>query len=306
LNPTFPDREVALEKESQLAGIKADNEQPTSVARNLLRENLFGAHPYALRNSGSAKAVAALTPDQLRSFHKEYVTAKNGVISVFGAVKADEVRRQVEKLFAAMPSGKLAFEQPPLPKPVEDVPPVSGHLAKQQGIVMVGFQGMTVDNPDRPAMEIIAEASNDLGSRFFNRIREKMGLAYFVGAAQFCGLAPGAFLFYLGTDPKKVDPVTVELRDEIASLAKDGLTEEELVRAKKKLLGGEAIRNQSNASLAATTAVDELMGEGFDSYTRRREQIEKISLDDTRRVASKYFQQTAGVVATVTPPAKTP
>ncbi len=306
LNPTFPDREVALEKESQLAGIKAENEQPTSVARNLLRENLFGSHPYALRNSGSAKAVAALTPDQLRRFQKEYVTAKNGVISVFGAVKADDVRRQVEKLFADMPSGKLAFEQPPMPKPVADVPPVSGYLAKQQGIVMVGFQGMTVDNPDRPAMEIIAEASNDLGSRFFNRIREKMGLAYFVGAAQFYGLAPGAFLFYLGTDPKKVDPVTVELRDEIASLAKDGLTEEELVRAKKKLLGGEAIRNQSNASLAATTAVDELMGEGFDSYTRRREQIEKISLDDTRRVASKYFQQPAGVVATVTPPAKTP
>ncbi len=306
LNPTFPDREVELEKQSQLAGIKAEDEQPTAVARNLVRERLFGSHPYALRNTGFSDSVAAITPAQLRTFHKEFVTSKNGVISVFGAVKADDVRKLVEKLFAAMPAGQLAFGVPPAVTPVASVPPSTARLDKQQAIVMVGFQGMAVDNPDRPAMELIAEASNDLGSRFFNRIREKMGLAYFVGAAQFYGLAPGAFLFYLGTDPKKVDPVTVELRDEIAGLAKDGLTEEELSRAKKKLLGGEAIRNQSNAALAATTAVDELMGEGFDAYTRRKEVIEKISLDDTRRVASKYFQQPASVEVTVLPPDKQP
>jgi len=306
INPSFPDREVALEKQSQLAGIKAEDEQPTSVARNLLRERLFGSHPYGLRNAGSAPAVAALTPEMLREFHREYAVAKNGVISVFGAVNAEEVRKLVEKDFAGMPSGKLAFEKPPVPEAVSSVPPATANLDKQQGIVMVGFQSVTVDDPDRPAMEIVAEASNDLGSRFFNRIREKMGLAYFVGAAQFYGLAPGAFLFYLGTDPKKVEPVTHELRDEIALLAKDGLTQEELDRAKKKLLGAEVIRNQSNAALATTTAVDELMGQGFDSFTRRREEIEKISLDDTRRVASKYFQQPSGVEVTVVPPEKKP
>jgi len=305
-HPSFPDREVALEKQGQLAGIKAEAEQPTSVARNLLRERLFGTHPYALRNAGSAEAVAALTPEMLREFHKEYAVAKNGVISVFGAVNAEEVRKLIEKDFASMEPGKLAFEKPPVPEAVSSVPPATANLDKQQGIVMVGFQSVTVDDPDRPAMEILAEASNDLGSRFFNRIREKMGLAYFVGAAQFYGLAPGAFLFYLGTDPKKVESVTHELRDEIALLAKDGLTQEELDRAKKKLLGAEVIRNQSNAALATTTAVDELMGEGFDSFTRRREQIEKISLDDTRRVASKYFQQPSGVEVTVVPPEKKP
>jgi len=306
INPSFPDREVALEKQGQLAGIKAEDEQPTSVARNLLRERLFGSHPYALRNAGAAGAVAALTPEMLREFHREFAVAKNAVISVFGAVDAEEVRKLVEKDFASMPPGRLAFDKPPVPSPVSSVPPATANLDKQQGIVMVGFQSVAVDDPDRPAMEVVAEASNDLGSRFFNRIREKMGLAYFVGAAQFYGLAPGAFLFYLGTDPKKVEPVTHELRDEIALLARDGLSQEELDRAKKKLLGAEAIRNQSNAALATTTAVDELMGEGFDSFTRRREEIEKITLDDTRRVASKYFQQPSGVEVTVVPPEKKP
>ena len=306
IHPSFPEREVALEKQSQLAGIKAEDEQPTSVARNLVRERLFGSHPYALRNSGSAGSVASLAPDQLRAFHKELATARNGVLSVFGDVDPETVRKLVEKDFGAMPSGALAFENPPAPVPVSSLPPATAHLDKQQAIVMVGFQGMRVDDPDRPVMELISEASNDLGSRFFNRIREKMGLAYFVGASQFYGLAPGAFLFYLGTDPKKAGPVTIELRDEIAQLAKDGLTDEELVRAKKKLLGAEAIRNQSNAALAATCAVDELLGDGFDAFTRRKQVLEKISLDDTRRVASKYFQQPAGVEVTVLPSDKQP
>jgi zinc protease len=182
----------------------------------------------------------------------------------------------------------------------------TGQLDKKQAIVMVGFQGTTADSPDRTAMELISEASNDLGSRFFNRIREKMGLAYFVGAAQFYGLAPGAFIFYLGTDPAKVDAVQKEFRSEIAGMAKDGLTDEELARAKKKLLGGEAIRNQSNSAFAAACAVDELMGLGWDAYTRRKVEVEKITLDDVRRVASKYFESPSRVEAVVAPAAAAP
>lgn len=304
INPVFPEREVNLEKQSLLAGIKAEDEQPTAVGRNLVREHLFGSHPYALRNAGGVESVSALTPDQLRTFQKDYVTARNGVISVFGDVHAEQVKALVEKYFAAMPSGQLAFQTPPVPAPVSAASPVTAHLDKQQGIVMVGFQSVAVNDPDREALELINEASNDLGSRFFNRIREKMGLAYFVGAAQFYGLAPGAFIFYLGTDPQKVEAVTRELRDEVSLLSRDGLTEDELQRAKKKLLGAEAIRNQSNGALAATCATDELVGAGYDAFTRRKEEIEKISLDDIRRVAAKYFPSSSSVEATVLPPDK--
>lgn len=304
LHPTFPEREVNLEKQSLLAGIKAEAEQPTAVGRNLVRGHLFGAHPYGLRNAGTAESVPTLTPALLHAFQKDFVTASNGVISVFGDVQANEVKTLVEKYFAAMPAGQLAFQNPPVPAPVTTGAPVNTNLDKQQGIVMLGFQSVAVNDSDRVALELINEASNDLGSRFFNRIREKMGLAYFVGAAQFYGLAPGAFIFYLGTDPKKVDAVTGELRDEVSLLAKDGLTEDELQRAKKKLIGAEAIRNQSNQALAATCATDELMGTGYDDFTRRKAEIEKVSLDDTRRVAAKYFPASAAIVATVTPPQK--
>jgi len=78
---------------------------------------------------------------------------------------------------------------------------------------MVGYQGSDVFSPDRHALELIDEASSDLGSRFFIRIREKMGLAYYVGASQMQGLVPGLFAFYLGTDPQKIEPVKTALLD---------------------------------------------------------------------------------------------
>lgn len=301
LNPTFPEREVELEKRTQLAGIKADEEQVTSVARNLVREKLFGEHPYALRNIGRPEAVAGISAETLSAFHKKFATSRNGVISVFGDVKAEEIVPLFERLFSGMSPGELAFEQVKKPAPLSGVAPAKIHKDKQQAVLMIGFQGVSVKDSDRTALELINEASSDLGSRFFNRIREKMGLAYFVGAAQFCGLAPGAFLFYLGTDPQKVEAVTKEMRSEIANLAEHGLTEEELQRARAKLLGAEAIRNQSNSAFGVACAIDELMGLGYDNSTHRKEEIEKITLDDIRHVTAKYFRADSSVEATVLP-----
>ena len=83
----MPEKAVAREKEVQIAGIKEEEEQLTTVARNILREALFPDHPYALRGKGSAESVAKLTPKELLEFRDRYLVAKNGVISVFGNVK---------------------------------------------------------------------------------------------------------------------------------------------------------------------------------------------------------------------------
>lgn len=303
-NPTFPAAEVDLEKNAQLAAIKEEDEQITAVARNAAREKLFGSHPYALRNTGSADSVAKLTSEELQAFFKKYTVAKNGVIAVFGDVKADEVLKLVEKDFGQMPSGELTLTSPPVPAPLTAPVNVVEQRNKQQAVVMFGYPSASILDPDRVALELINEASNDLGSRFFNRIRENLGLCYYVGASNFAGLAPGCFVYYLGTDPKKVERVTTEFQDEISKLATDGLTEDELVRAKKKLLGAEAIRNQSNGTFAASTAINELVGLGYDNYLKRKQQIEAVTLDDIKKVAGKYFNTPNRVEVIVQPPAQ--
>ena len=303
-NPTFPQKAIDREKEAQLASIKAEEEEPTSLARNLMRRTLFAGHPYGLRSSGSPETVAGLDRDQLLAFHQQYVAGRNGVIAVFGAVKADEVKALVEKLFCELPSGQSALEIPPQPAPLAAAQSVEEYKEKEQAIVMVGFRGLDLFSPDRYALELIEEACSDLGSRFFVRIREKLGLAYFVGASQVAGLVPGPFVFYLGTDPAKVEAVKAEFLDEIRMLATDGLTPEELARSKAKLLGQEAMRNQSNDAFAHACALDELYGLGFDEYTRLRARIEAITLEDVREVARKLFSEAPSVLAVVRPEGK--
>ena len=300
-NATFPENEVAREKDSQLASIKAEDDQITAVARNLLKPRLYGNHPYALRSTGSPETVTSLTAADLKSFRDRLMTGRNGVLAIFGAVRTQEALDLAKKDFGSLREGEQLLTIPPAAEPLSSSVEASEERTKQQAVVMKGFLGTSITGADRPALELIEEASSDLGSRFFNRIREKLGLAYFVGASNSTGLAPGAFVFYLGTDPKKVDLAKSEFNDEIAKLATDGLTQEELDRAKAKLLGAEAIRNQSPAALGGLCATNELLGLGYDHDKVRKEEIEKVTLEEIKRVSQKYFRDGKSVEVVVGP-----
>ena len=306
LNATFPVEAIEREKEVQFAGIRAEEEKVTTLARNVLRKALFLNHPYALRANGSEESVASLTRSQLVAFRDQFVVGRNGVISVFGNVKAAKVKELLEKRLATMRPGELALTRSPIPKPLPKTCVVERLKDKAQAVMAVGYQGADILSEDRHALELIDTASSDLGSRFFIRIREEMGLAYYVGATQMHGLVPGIFAFYLGTDPEKTTPVQAALLEEIEKLARDGLTEIELARAKKKVVGGEMLANQSNEAFGYMAALDELYGLGFDNYKKLPAEIEAVTLEDIKRVAAKYFRDRNYVLAMVRPPPKAP
>lgn len=304
LNATMPDKAVAREKEVQIAGIKEEEEKLTTVARNIMRETLFTRHPYALRGNGSVETVQKLASKDLLEFRDKFLVAKNGVVSVFGDVKAAEVKQLFEQLLGKMKPGVQALTDAKPAPPLTKTEKVQSLKEKSQGVLMVGYRGVDMFNPDRHALELIDEASSDLGSRFFVKIREEMGLAYYVGSSQMMGLVPGLFAFYLGTDPAKIDRVQKALMDEINKLAAEGLSEVELVRAKKKIVGQQQIANQSNDSFGYQCALDELYGLGFDHYKSLERDVNAVTLADIKRVAAKYFKDQPYVLATVKPPEK--
>ncbi|MBJ7326848.1 MAG: insulinase family protein, partial [Chthoniobacterales bacterium] len=301
LRSQFPAEEIEREKEDQLAALKSEDEQITTVARHAMRRAVFGGHPYGLRSNGTEESVASLNRGQLLAFRDQCVTARNGVLAIFGDIQQAEVRELARELFGAMPSGHLLMENPPAPPPLSAPVEIVKNEPKQQAVLMAGFLGADALSPDRVALELIDTASSDMASRFFHRIREELGLAYFVGASQMMGFARGIFTFYLGTDPAKVDLVRKNFDEEIASLASEGLTVDELARAKKKLLGTEAIRNQSLETFAHIVSVDELYGLGFDHYTRRAGEITSVTPEEVRRIAQKYFQHPCRATVLVTP-----
>ena len=304
LNATMLPEAVAREKEIQLAKIKDEDEKPIAVARNLLKRTLFPNHPLALRSEGTPESIARLDPKDLLAFRDRYIVARNGVIAVFGKVKAEQVIALFEQKLGALLPGELALKMPPLSPHLTETKIVEAELEKAQAVLVVGFRGTDVFDPDRYALELIDEVSSDLASRFFIRIREQMGLAYYVGASQIQTLSPGLFVFYLGTDPEKIESVKGAFLHEIRKLSTEGLTPIELARAKKKLIGQQQIQNQSNDVFAYMTALDELYGLGFNHSQELVAKVNGVTLGDIKRVTAKYFAKQPYVLAIVRPPVK--
>lgn len=301
LRPTFPEDEVEREKVAQIAGIKSESDHLVSLAVRRLRETLFAGHAYAHVRSGTEVSVNALTPAESKAFQQDYIAGSNGVLAVYGAIDSEKAEALIRDHFAALPSGQRVFSEVVVPEILTESQVIDLPTDKQQAVLVTGYPGAALDSPDRLALELIEEACSDMSSRLFMRIREEMGLAYYVSASQMFGLAPGVFYFYVGTDPEKLDDVQAALADEVAKLAADGLEPLEFARAKKTLLGKAAMGAQGTGARAAMESLDELYGFGHDHGKSLEARVEAIDLDEANRILKDYFHEKPSITVRVSP-----
>ncbi len=302
-SPAWPGDAVERERQIQLAGIRDQRDHLLRSAMIRLRRELFGAAAYGLDSMGDPESVAAITLSDVAGWHARLAAPNNCVLSVFGDVTAETVQAQLEKALgrwkpnpetATLKALKQSAAQPTaLPTRVSET------RDKKQAVVVMGFRGTTFDAEDRCALELLQEACSDLGSRLFLRIRDELGLAYYVGAQHMPGLAPGYFIFYCGTAPDKVSQVEEELRNQVALLRNEGVTAEELKRAKAKLLGQRKIGRQELGSFASQCALDELYGLGHDHWQRDDATYEAVTLDAVREAATRYLRDEGAAVVVV-------
>ncbi len=301
LNPTFPAAQLEREREVQLAGILAQKDDLLKTAFKAMRRELFGDASYGLDSLGTEETLAKIQSTDVAAFHRKLATPANCVLAIYGDVNATDVKAAVEKAFAswqsagALPVRSATFTPCISPKRITET------RDKKQAVVVIGFPGTSLSASDRQAMELLQEACSDLGSRLFLRIREKLGLAYYVGAQNLLGLTPGYFAFYAGTEPEKAAQVETEMLKEAELLRTESLTEEELKRAKAKIIGQRKIARQELGSFATTTALDELYGLGFGYNDSEDARIEAVTLADVKAVAQKYLRPDAAVVAIINP-----
>jgi zinc protease len=91
---------------------------------------------------------------------------------------------------------------------------------------------------------------------------------------------------------------------ELRKVKEEGLTEDEVERAKRYLIGNFEIGLQANGSQANTMSLDELYGMGYDHYLKYPHEIQKVSKEDVHRVTQKYFNFEAYTLAIIRPPAE--
>ena len=302
LNPTFPDAALEREREVQLAAIRSQKDQLLQSASKLMRRGLFGSSGYGLDPLGSESSVQGLRGSQIRDFHQAFAVPNNCVLAIYGDVNTANVRAAVEQALGSWKANGSLAASLTLPEPATTTSPrVSETRDKKQAVIIIGYRGTSVGNLERYPLELIQEACSDLGSRLFLRVREQLGLAYYVGAQNFLGVVPGYFAFYVGTMPEKTTEVEQELLKEAELLRSEGLTEEEFKRAKAKIIGQRKIARQDLGGYAMTTALDELYGLGYAYSDHEDVRYEAVSLDDIKRVAQKYLNPEHQVVALVGP-----
>jgi zinc protease len=298
LNPIFSPGELERERDVQIAGIYAQKDDLLKSAGLAMRRTLFGGGGYGLDSLGTEPTVRKLQAGDLKSFHERLVTPDNCVLAIYGDVKTDEVKAAVEKAFASWKPGRKP-EIKSQKSEIKEVRRVEEFRDKKQAVLVVGFPGTTMFEDDRYALELIQESCSDLGSRLFLRIREELGLAYYVGAQSLAGLVPGYFAFYTGTEPSKVEQAEKELLREAGLLRDEGLTAEELKRAKAKIIGQKKIARQELGHLASMTALDELYGLGYQHAELEDAKYEAVTLEQIKAAAQKYLKPDALVVAVV-------
>jgi zinc protease len=269
-----------------------------------MRRALFGQHPYHMTSNGTEASVSGLKRADVVAFRDRFVVPNNMVIAVCGDVRADDVRKAVEKHFGKRSRAKsdpLAGRASAAPLTatarVENIAP------RQQTVIFIGYQGVNVASQDRFAMEVLDAGLSGLSSPLFRRLRDELALCYYTGASQLVGLDPGYFLFYIGTEPAKAKQAEAELTKEIGRIRQAGLSAEELVRAKAKLISEKKISMQSNAALATEIALDELYGLGYKFFLDFEKRYSAVTAEDIQRAARKHFND-AAAIAIVRPPEK--
>src|SRR5262249_54005538 len=217
---------------------------------------LFLHHPYRLPQQGERATVESLSREALVDYHRRYLDPSQLVLAIIGDVDTAEALAMARARF-----GESTGRAGPLPDIAREPPPTERRrfhrsLARAQAHLVLGFQGLTVGDPDRHALEVLSTILSGMGGRLFTELRDKRSMAYSVTSMAVEGLDPGYFATYIGTSPDKKDAAEAAMEVELQRLVDTPVTAAELDRAREHLVGTHEIGLQRNAARAMLLALD--------------------------------------------------
>lgn len=299
-NAAFPEKEFEISKDLQLAAIKAQDDDIFAVASKELLKTIFVSHPYGMPELGTAGSVGNLKRSDLMDYYASYVVPENMVVAVFGDIDAAAQKKTEEALgnlkkggFKEIVTGGEQEQLAPR-KCVKEMP-------KEQAVLMLGYPGVDVKDPDRYTLDVINSILSRAGGRLYRDIREKLGLSYTLGSFSVFGLDPGYNAFYVATTSKNIADAKNIILNHLKSLKSEGPTQEEMELARNDLLGGYFRSIEVNSDVAFKTAIDELYGVGYGDIFRYPDMIKAVTGQDIIRAAKRYFADSKLNEITVVP-----
>ncbi|MBB3237774.1 M16 family metallopeptidase [Phyllobacterium endophyticum] len=300
--PRFDQAPIDRIRQQVIAGIKSSERDPNAIAGRKFAEALYGDHPYGRRSEGTEASLSSITHDDLKSFHKRNFGRDNLIVAVVGSISPEELAPLLDKVFGSLPEKAQLV-------PIAEAKLTFGQTTRvdyalpQTSISMV-YPGVRRQDPDFFPAYIMNHilGGGTFSSRIYNEVREKRGLAYSAGSNLVTRDHMAALMVNTATRADRAGETLQILKTEVARMAKDGPTREELIEAKKYLVGSYAVNNLDSSSAVASTLVglqDQKLGRDY--IDKRAELINAVTLDQIKAAAKKLLE-TEPAILIVGPP----
>jgi len=290
--PAFREDKLPLAKTQLNSGISRRNDEPFQIAFREAAKLVYGADsPYA--RVPEYATVAAVTRDDLLSWHQKYVYPNNIILGVSGDFDSNAMEAKLRQAFESWPQGPAAPKlQASFKGPKPGIYFVQKDDVTASTVQMVDL-GTTRDNPDYYAIDVFNEFfGGSFSSRLFSNIRSKKGLAYAVGGGIGTDFDhPGILRLFLGTKSKTTAAAFDAFNAELDALKTNPATAEELTKAKAAILKSFVFRFDSKEKVLRERMSYEFYGYPEDFLEKYRAGIEKVTQQDVSRVAGKYVHK---------------
>ncbi|MGH2773107.1 MAG: M16 family metallopeptidase [Actinomycetota bacterium] len=298
-NPLLLPLDVETERNVILEELAMHEDTPEDLVHDIFTETLFGSHPLGREVMGTAETVASITPETLRSFHEGSYHSANIVVAAAGNADHEKLVKWVDSEFGAERHRPLERSSAP------DKPSSSSRVISrrtEQAHIVIGGIGYGRDDPRRFAWGVL---DNLLGSgsssRLFQEIRENRGLAYSVFSYRNTFTEIGSWAIYAGTAPRNVPELIEVIDTELDRLITDGITQEELQRAKGCTRGSTVLALEDPASRMTRIGKTELVkGEQLtiDEIIAR---VDAVTREDVAEVARDLLVPQRRVLSAIGP-----
>ncbi len=290
-NPTFDQDKIDITKTQIKGGISRRNDDAQRVASHIFSAALYGEDsPYARRTEYAT--VDAITREDLVAFHRQYIHPKNMQIALWGDFNKKTMLAKVEKYFGSWnATGDVA------PPPPEVVPKKDNRILfaeksdVNQSNIYVGHLGGKIQDEDYPARIVMNNVfGGGFGSRMFNNIRSRDGLAYATGGGFSAGVDyAGRFLGFASTKSETTLKATRAIIAQMESMKTDPPTEEEMTRSIDGYLNSFVFNFDTRSEVVNRMVEYDAYGLPQDFLSQTKEKVEKVTATDVQAAAQKHF-----------------
>lgn len=289
-NPLFPETEIEKEKGVVIEEINMYNDQPDNLVDEDWQKLYFEKGRYTCPIGGTKETVSSFTREHLISFFERHYIPHNTVFVVSGTFNEKKVIDQIKKSFFKK-THYLPGRRPLISHTKKPIKHVVSKKTDQAHLVM-GVPACTYLSDERyPTYVLSTILGVGMSSRLFHLLREEMGVAYYVYSQVSIAPSHGVFKIYAGVDKNRVKEVIEKIQLEVKRIVHDGVSDEELSRAKEYMAGEINLGLESSDDFSSFYGNQEVHGLPPESPKQKEKKMRSVTKSAVLKVAKKLFKK---------------